>query len=196
MSSLKTEILAHHKFTFPNLGPGEGSNEQPYVRFLMFIKKHPDVSHEKFHEWWKTVHADLAVTVAGFGGHCKRYVQLHQTEEHREELKKYRMKPLEYDGIGEMYVKSLEDWIKFQSSPAFTEKLVGESNQAMLPMMMVALGLLIILGDGANFMDGKLRVMLGYDNLIFGSNVDSCGGSDGILPSDQRLTSASKPSKL
>ena len=124
--SLKQEILAHHTFTFPHLSPGEGSNEQPYVKFLLFVKKRPDISDEKFHEWWKTVHADLAVQVAGFGGHCKRYVQLHQTPEHRAELEKYGMEPLPYDGMGEMHLKSLEEWVAFQSSPAFSGKLVSK----------------------------------------------------------------------
>lgn len=124
-SSLKAELLAHHTFTFPSLSPGAGSNEQPYIRLLMFVKKRPDVSDEKFHEWWKTIHADLAVSVAGFGGHCKRYVQLHQTPEHREELSKYKMEPLPFDGVGEMYLKSLTDWVEFSSGPAFT-KIAGE----------------------------------------------------------------------
>lgn len=124
-SSLKSELLSRHSFTFPSLAPGTGSNQQPYIRFLMFIKKRPDISDQKYNEWWKTLHADLAVSVAGFGGHCKRYVQLHQQSEHRAELQKHKMEPLPYDGIGEMYVKSLEDWIQFSGSPAF-KKLAGE----------------------------------------------------------------------
>jgi hypothetical protein len=126
MSDLKSEILSHHTFTFPSLRPGSGSHQQPYLRFLMFIKKRPDISDEKFHAWWKTVHADLAVAVEGFGGHCMRYVQMHQTAEHRREAEKYGLPVLEYDGVGEMHVKSLEDWLEFQKSEAFAGKLVGE----------------------------------------------------------------------
>lgn len=118
-SNIKSEIFAHHTFTFPALSPGAGSNQQPYIRFLMFIRKRPGISDAKFHEWWKTVHADLAASVAGFGGHCMRYVQLHQTPEHQAELQKFGMEVLEYDGIGEMYVKSLEDWMAFQKTRAF-----------------------------------------------------------------------------
>jgi hypothetical protein len=47
-------------------------------------------------------------------------------------------------------------------------------------------------GDGANFMDGSLKVMMGYDNLIYGRKVATSGGSDGILPDDSRLTATSK----
>ncbi|KAF2034570.1 hypothetical protein EK21DRAFT_56094 [Setomelanomma holmii] len=175
MADLKTQILAHHTFTFPSLNPGSGSNQQPYLRFLMFIKKRPDISDEKFHEWWKTVHADLAVAVESFGGHCVRYVQLHQTAEHKKEAEKYGLSVLEYDGVGEMHVKNLEDWLEFQKSPAFAEKL---------------------LGDGPNFMDGTLKVMVGYDNLIYGSKIETSGGTDGILPGDRLLKQRTKDSKL
>lgn len=73
---IKEDILASHNFTFSELSPGNGSNEQPYVKFLMFIKKKPGISDEKFHEWWKTVHADLALTVENMGGVCLRYEQV------------------------------------------------------------------------------------------------------------------------
>jgi hypothetical protein len=52
------------------------------------------------------------------------------------------------------------------------------------------------IGDGANFMDGTLKVMMGYDNLIYGRKIAASGGNDGILPDDRRLTPAVKSSKL
>lgn len=75
MSDYRKEI-DEHKFTFSELRLAAGSNPQPYVRLLIFFNKRPDVSEEEFHEWWRTVHADLALSVAGFGGHCMRYVQV------------------------------------------------------------------------------------------------------------------------
>ena len=42
-------------------------------------------------------------------------------------------------------------------------------------------------GDGAGFMGGPVRVMAGYDHLIYGSKVVTSGGKDGILPGDRRL---------
>ncbi|KAF2255207.1 hypothetical protein BU26DRAFT_152240 [Trematosphaeria pertusa] len=159
-----------HPFTFSELHPSSTSTKQPYTRFLIFIKKRRDVSQETFHAWWRSVHADLAVSVAGFGGHCSRYVQMHTTPEYKDELKKHGMEPMQWDGMGEMHVKSIEDWVKFQGSPAF-EKLVH---------------------DGGNFMDGPIQVMAGYDHLIYGSRIETSGGRDGILPGDERLKSALK----
>jgi hypothetical protein len=46
--------------------------------------------------------------------------------------------------------------------------------------------------DGPNFMTGPIHVMAGYDNLIYGSKIETSGGSDGILPNDSRLTKGSK----
>lgn len=54
----------------------------------------------------------------------------------------------------------------------------------------------ILLGDGANFMDGTLKVMMGYDNLIYGSKMATSGGNDGILPNDSRLTPALEKARL
>ncbi|KAJ4300903.1 hypothetical protein N0V90_002991 [Kalmusia sp. IMI 367209] len=166
--------MDEHSFTFSELRPENNSNKQPYIRLLIFINKRKDISQERFHAWWRSVHADLAVAVEGFGGHCTRYVQSHTTPEHKAEIKKFGMEPLPFDGMGEMHVKSLEDWVSFQSSPAFAEKLVS---------------------DGANFMEGPIQVMVGYDHLIYGSKNVESGGTDGILPSDKRFKGV-KESKL
>ena len=64
-----------YNFTFSQLQRGRGSNQQPYLRLLMFFNKLPDISEEKFHQWWQTVHADLTVSAAGFNVDVLRYVQ-------------------------------------------------------------------------------------------------------------------------
>lgn len=45
-------------------------------------------------------------------------------------------------------------------------------------------------------MDGTLKVMMGHDNLIYGSKFENSDGVDGVLPHDSRLTPALKDSKL
>ncbi|KAK3197352.1 hypothetical protein GRF29_1536g1470096, partial [Pseudopithomyces chartarum] len=110
-----------HRFTFSELRPEAGFNRQPYVRLLIFINKRKDIPQEKFHTWWRSVHADLAVAIEGFGGHCTRYVQTHTTPADKAALTKYGMEPLPFDGMGEMHVKSLDDWVEFQKSSAFVK---------------------------------------------------------------------------
>jgi hypothetical protein len=68
--------MSSHKFNFDHLDHGKGSNEQPYLKFLMFFKKLPSITDEQFHEWWKTVHADLTVSCLNFNVHILRYVQV------------------------------------------------------------------------------------------------------------------------
>ncbi|KAF2650237.1 hypothetical protein K491DRAFT_609215 [Lophiostoma macrostomum CBS 122681] len=160
-----------HNFTFSHLRPGQGSNQQPYLRLLIFISKRPDISEETFHEWWKTVHADLSASAPGWGVHVLRYVQSHQTSQHKEALEAAGMETLQYDGMGELHVKSLDDWIKFSSSKYFID---------------------VMSKDGPNFMAGPIHMMLGYDNLITGAKIETSGGADGILPGDKRLTPLSK----
>lgn len=45
--------------------------------------------------------------------------------------------------------------------------------------------------DGANFVDGTIKVMLGSDNLILSSSILDYGGKDGVLVSEGKL-----PAKL
>jgi hypothetical protein len=118
-------------------------------------------------------------------------VQLHQTAAHKEALKAAGMDVLKYDGMGEMHVKSLDDWIKFSSTPHFTEKMVRKYTPTDFCHFPVT-NLFLSEGDGAEFMAGPIYVMAGYDNLIYGAKIETSGGSDGILPTDSRLTKESK----
>ncbi|KAF2441372.1 hypothetical protein P171DRAFT_447207 [Karstenula rhodostoma CBS 690.94] len=155
--------MDNHVFAFPLLRPETGSNKQPYLRLLIFINKKKAISQEAFHVWWRSVHADLAVAVEGFGG-------MHTTPDHKERLVKCGMQPLPFDGMGEMHVRSLDDWVAFQRSPAFV----------------TAMG-----DDATNFMEGEMSVMLGYDCLIYGKTVGG-GGTDGILPEPTRASGGSE----
>ncbi|KAF1965767.1 hypothetical protein BU23DRAFT_488520 [Bimuria novae-zelandiae CBS 107.79] len=175
-----------HPFTFPSLCPSTGSNPQPYVRLLIFITKKKDIEDEMFHKWWRSVHADLAIAVEGFGRHCGRYVQMHTSPAHKASLARHGMEPLPFDGMGEMHVKSLDDWVEFQRSPALDKMIVwemglGQANRGI---------------DGANFMKGPVRVILGWDHLIYGSASVESGGRDGILPGDGRLKEVARMAKL
>lgn len=53
-----------------------------------------------------------------------------------------------------------------------------------------------VLADGKNFMGGPVKFMAGYDQLIYGSGIETSGGTDGILPDDKRLASTQNKSKL
>lgn len=71
---------APHDYTFDELKPaadGNGSNRQPYFRFVLLFMKNPDITEEWFHQHWKSVHADLTVTAKNFGAEILRYIQVY-----------------------------------------------------------------------------------------------------------------------
>ncbi|KAF2014741.1 hypothetical protein BU24DRAFT_482308 [Aaosphaeria arxii CBS 175.79] len=158
-----------HDFNFPHLRPDQPQNDQPYVRLMIFFNKRADITEEQMNDWWRSVHADLSMSVPGWSAHCSRYIQFRQPSKLREQAKSCGMDILEYDAMGEMHVKSLDDWLEFSASPAFSKKLVE---------------------DGKNFMDGNIKVMIGHDNLVFGATTARSSGSDGILIDDKRLKPA------
>ena len=44
-----------------------------------------------------------------------------------------------------------------------------------------------LIEDGENFMSGPIKMMLGYDNLVYGSSTVESGGKDGIKRGDPGL---------
>ena len=65
-----------HKYNFSELELGGGSNQQPYFRAMVFFHKKPGLTDEFFHEHWKSVHADLTMSVKDAGVTLVRYVQV------------------------------------------------------------------------------------------------------------------------
>ncbi|KAF2401563.1 hypothetical protein EJ06DRAFT_475828 [Trichodelitschia bisporula] len=165
--------MESHTFNFEHLKPGKGSNEQPYLRLLMFFHKLPHITEEQFHEWWKTVHADLTVSAKDFGVYIQRYVQFHSTSAHKEMVRPLGYEILSFDACGEMHARKMEDWVNFSKSQHFVKALMGMCSTCTRH-------------DAPNFMQLPIHIMAGYDNLIFGSKIEA-SGSDGILPGNPRL---------
>ena len=64
-----------HVYAFTEFAPGGGSFEQPYFRFLILFRMKPNATEEEVNEHWKTVHADLTMTLNDVGADILRYVQ-------------------------------------------------------------------------------------------------------------------------
>jgi hypothetical protein len=79
----------------------------------------------------------------------------------KEKVKALGMDLLDWDGCSEIWVKSWEDWENFSKSPSYAKYLSP---------------------DCKYFMDTSIpvKVMAGYDNIIFGKTVPGVGGTDGI----------------
>ncbi|KAL6242215.1 hypothetical protein RBB50_010763 [Rhinocladiella similis] len=150
--------------TFDRLASLQTANRQPYFKITFFLTKKAGLSDEEFHRHWETLHADLTVATKGFRDILGlRYVQFHQTPEIKAVAETLGYPVLPYDGCTEMYVRHLEDWKAFSSSPEFFRVLGG---------------------DAAQFLDSKSAIMAGYENIIFGKAISGLGGTDGLLPED------------
>ncbi|KAF2728953.1 hypothetical protein EJ04DRAFT_569079 [Polyplosphaeria fusca] len=160
-----------HPFTFSELSPGTGSNQQPYFRALVFFTKKPGLTDDFFHEHWKSVHADLAISIKGASVNLVRYVQFHHDARHKEMLAPLLgqgMALAPYDGCAEFHAKDAEGFLRFMVDVHAAKELVG---------------------CGSRFIDEVkgMHIMAGYDNLIFGGKIGTSGGSDGLLGGDRRF---------
>ncbi|KAH7130340.1 hypothetical protein B0J11DRAFT_602675 [Dendryphion nanum] len=161
-----------HNYKFDELVLGTGSNQQPYFRALIFFNKKPEHSEEFFHDHWKSVHADLTLSVQNTGIKLSRYVQFHQDAHHRSlvapVLESGHMQLLPYDGCAEFHCKDADKFLQFLKDISDDRSLVG---------------------CGSRFCDMSkgMHIMVGYDNLIMGDKSSVSGGVDGIMPTDSRL---------
>ncbi|KAK5692415.1 hypothetical protein LTR97_010723 [Elasticomyces elasticus] len=149
-----------HTFKNEALSYDTAPNYQPCIKLSFFFNKLPEVSDEMFHRHWETVHADLTIAARDFKA-CKiqRYVQFHQTADHKEKAKQLGLQHIEFDGCSEIWVKDWDDWMAFYNSPEYAA--------AMAP-------------DCKHFMTMPIHVMVGQDNLIFGHAIPGEGGEDGV----------------
>ncbi|KAL5421743.1 hypothetical protein PMIN06_013136, partial [Paraphaeosphaeria minitans] len=157
-----------HQFSFEELAVGQGSNQQPYIRILIFFNKKNGLSEAFSHEHWKSVFADLTMSVGDGAKNFRRYVQFHQDADHRKlvsSLSQYSMQPLQYDGCDEFHAENADQFLRFMADIHDSKELVG-------------------CGSRFTDVDEGMRVMVGYDNLIYGSNIATSEGCDGIVPSD------------
>lgn len=75
------------------------------------------------------------------------------------------MQPLPFDGMGEMYARSLNDWATFQRSTAFV-KAMGGRRYSPLNLSLSRFSSTERSDDATDSMEGEVGVMLGYDCLI------------------------------
>jgi len=166
------------------------------MKLSFFFSKLPEVSFDQFHRHWETVHADLTVATKSFADNkIQRYVQVRALPELKE---KARALPgtefIDCDGCSEIYVREWEDWERFggvgfvhfytmrlrpdhEQDPEWTEKLFPDTKHFMA---MVGSSLShCSAAEADHLLLQPIRVMAGYENLIYGAAVQE-GGKDGI----------------
>ncbi|KAF2275914.1 uncharacterized protein EI97DRAFT_458912 [Westerdykella ornata] len=168
---LYNRTYAFKELAPPNPASEQCFNKQAHVRVIILFKRRPDISEDYFHLHWSTVHAELTVAARDFGIHISRYNQFHQTAPDKTLLAPLfaqGLQPAPYDGIAELYAPDMDDFQKFMNGVLRDEP----TQKDIVRFVDVAAG---------------LHVMAGYDDLVYGLAAPGMGGSDGIVPGDERL---------
>jgi hypothetical protein len=97
-----------------------------YLKISLFLKKLDTITDDQFHAHWKGQHVDLALQNNTFNSKTRKYNQVHITPELRKEAAVFGIPVMEYDGIAEVWVDSMEDWMKVVSDPDFVKVIAGE----------------------------------------------------------------------
>ena len=82
------------------------------IKGFALIPKRPDVSDEKFHTHWRTIHADLALRISVL----RRYVQSHRLPD---AVPDFIASP--YDGAAEIWFADLAVALGLQDNPDYVE---------------------------------------------------------------------------
>lgn len=87
------------------------------IKFVMCVKRHPNLSRAEFQDYWLNHHGPLFKKFADTYK-ALRYVQSHTIDSPlNENIRKSRGLLEPYDGIGEIWWRSEEDFIAAISSP-------------------------------------------------------------------------------
>ena len=97
-----------------NLTRIDSGNEDVVIKVSVFLIRRPDLSHEQFSTYWREKHAPLALSLAPFKTHVRRYIQQRRAEGVPDQL------PLApYDGIAEVWFDNLSDALKLIGNELF-----------------------------------------------------------------------------
>lgn len=87
------------------------------IKFVMCLRRHPDLSREQFQDYWRNEHAPLFQSFAATH-QAKRYVQDHTIDTPMNQvLRESRGMLEEFDGVAEVWFESEEAFVAAMSSP-------------------------------------------------------------------------------
>jgi uncharacterized protein (TIGR02118 family) len=95
------------------------------VKFMSFLRRRPDITHEQFLTHWHDVHAPLVASVQGFWKHARRYVQNHCIEGSTRGFEGG-----EISGIVELWFDSMDDYKSAAAEPGI--ELIQEDERRFI----------------------------------------------------------------
>ena len=87
------------------------------IKFVMCLRRHPDLTREQFQDYWKNKHAPLFQSFVEVH-HAIRYVQDHTIDSPvNQMLRESRGMEPEFDGVAEVWFESEQAFADAMSSP-------------------------------------------------------------------------------
>ncbi len=78
------------------------------IKVLKLVARQESMTSEAFQQYWRDTHGPLVAQVPGL----RRYIQCHTARDNYDE----RTQP-QFEGVGELYWDSMEDWERAQTTP-------------------------------------------------------------------------------
>lgn len=109
-------------------------SNQGAVKYISFLSRHPDITHEEFCHHWIHVHAPLVLSVSAFSSRVRRYTQNHCIPGSTRTMSGESAP--DYDGVVELWFDSIEDILAAYSAPEYLAAIRSdEYNFITLPVM-------------------------------------------------------------
>lgn len=171
-------------FGLPALAYDAPVQKQRYLRISMFFNKKPGISYAYFQQHWHNFHGDLVTSSDAFKSNkILRYNQFHQTPENKALARRLgdgSYPSVDFDACTEFWVEKIEDFEAFSKSKEYTDG--SRKLSPLLETRRVADATIADMENFVNIPDG-VKLMIGYDNLVFGEAVPGYG-ENGVVRSD------------
>ncbi|KAI6784980.1 uncharacterized protein J7T54_008074 [Emericellopsis cladophorae] len=130
----------------PPLKPGR------YIKISLFLKRRPDVTEEYFHAYWLHNHTNLFLGVKAFKELVRKYNQSHYIKELADMNQEVfvGVPRVDFDGVAEFWVDSMEDWRKLWNDEEFTRVLQGDSDYFTMSPLHATAGYDYLFKDDTN----------------------------------------------
>lgn len=87
------------------------------IKLIVAVKRHPDMSPETFHSYWRESHAAKVRAIAASEKYVRRYSQFHTL------AREYADGEPAFDGTAELWFDSVEHKEAFFSDPEYLEQV-------------------------------------------------------------------------
>lgn len=101
-------------------------SQQGIIKFLEFPVRTPVMSRREFHLYWQRHHSPHVMNTTGFSQFMRKYLTAHVHATDRVNLPAYLQSVPRFEGVGEVWLNSLEDAIAWLGHPLYEELIAPD----------------------------------------------------------------------